>query len=39
MINEKFRIDIGSDLDYEDLIADIYFEDQIFSNAYPGNGI
>ena len=29
MNNEKFRIDIVGDLDYEYLIADIYFEDQI----------
>jgi hypothetical protein len=29
MINGKFRTDIVGDLDYEDLIADIYFEDQI----------
>ena len=29
MMNEKFRVDISSDLEYEDLVADIYFEDQI----------
>lgn len=29
MINEKFRIDIFGDLDYEDLVADVYFEDKI----------
>lgn len=28
MIYKKFRIDIGSDLEYEDLVADIYFEDR-----------
>lgn len=31
MMNEKFRTDIVGDLDYEDLIADIYFEDQILA--------
>ncbi len=31
MINEKFRVDIVSDLECEDLVADIYFEDQIFA--------
>lgn len=31
MINKKFRTDIVGDLDYEDLIADIYFEDQILA--------
>lgn len=31
MIDEKFRIDISSDLDYENLIADIYFENQILA--------
>lgn len=29
MINERFRIDIFGDLEYEDLVADIYFDDQI----------
>ena len=28
MINKKFRIEIVGDIDYEDLVADIYFEDQ-----------
>ncbi len=31
MINEKFRTDILGDLDYEDLVADIYFEDEILA--------
>jgi hypothetical protein len=31
MIYNKFRIDIADDLDYGDLIADIYFEDQIIA--------
>ena len=29
MINKKIRIDILGDLEYDDLVADIYFEDQI----------
>lgn len=29
MINKKFRVDIVGDLEYKDLIADIYFEDPI----------
>jgi hypothetical protein len=28
MINKKFRIDIVGALDYEDFIADIYYEDR-----------
>lgn len=28
-MEEKFKVRICSDLDYEDLVADIYFEDQI----------
>ena len=31
MINKEFRTDIVGDLDYEDLIADIYFNDQILA--------
>ncbi len=31
MINKKCRIDNARDLEYDDLIADIYFEDQIFA--------
>lgn len=30
-MENRFRIDISSDLDYEDLIADIYFKDQILA--------
>ncbi len=29
MISKRFRIDISSDLEYEDLVADVYFDDQI----------
>lgn len=29
MIKKNFRIDIVGDLEYEDLIADIYFDDEI----------
>ena len=28
MISKNFRVDIVGDLDYEDLVADIYFKDQ-----------
>ena len=28
MNNKKFRVDIVGDLDYEDLIADIYYENE-----------
>ena len=28
MMSENFRVDIVGDLDYEDLVADIYFKDQ-----------
>lgn len=31
MIDKRFRIDIVGDLDYEDLIAEIYFENQILA--------
>ena len=29
MISKKFRVDIVGDLEYEDLIADIYYDDEI----------
>jgi hypothetical protein len=29
MIYKEFRVVIASDLDYEDLVAEIYFKDQI----------
>ena len=28
MMSTNFRVDISGDLDYEDLVADIYFKDQ-----------
>ncbi len=31
MIMKKFRIDIFGDLEYNDLIADIYYEDRILA--------
>lgn len=38
MINEKFRTDIVGDLEHEDPIADIYFEDQILAVLTQENG-
>lgn len=28
-MNPRFRITVGSDIDYEDLVGDLYFDDQI----------
>ncbi len=38
MINKKFRIDILGDLEYNDLVADIYFSDQIVANLSQESG-
>lgn len=38
MIHEKFRTDIVGDLDYEELIADIYFQDIILAVITQENG-
>ncbi len=38
MIFRKFRVDIVGDLDYEDLIADIYYENQFVAMLTQENG-
>ena len=38
MLHEKFRTDIVGDLDYEELIADIYFQDKILAVLTQENG-
>lgn len=38
MLSKDFRIDIGSDIDYEDLVAIIYYKDQFVAQLSQEEG-